>query len=86
MTTTNEKETKMDPEQKIYNALIELLDRSKIVAEHDHTSSGEAVLSVKNLGLMVFIEIYDHNDGTHDVVPLRDLIHEITHWEDAIST
>lgn len=71
----------MNQQSEMYAALTEYLGKYKLKATPSHTSSGEEIIEVDNLGLMIFVEVYDRDNGEHDVVPLRDLVDKIVNWD-----
>jgi len=62
-------------------ALQKLLESQGITATHCHSSSGSPILRLPNeLSLMIMVEVYDQQDGSHKTVPLDELAQTITEW------
>jgi ligand-binding sensor domain-containing protein len=67
-------------EKQLYEALRKFLAEQGIKTEHSHCANGRILETENEIGLMIFAEVYDQIDGTHDVVPLFDLEETIKNW------
>lgn len=86
----------MSTEQQIYEKLLEHMETEGILPILCHSSNGDRILRVindplnleslyANLSLMVMVEVYDNEDGSHKTVPLGDLAQTIAEWPGPIS-
>lgn len=63
--------------------LKKFLESQGISATHCHSSDGSQILQLPNeLSLMIMVEVYDQQDGSHETVPLNELVRTITEWRD----
>lgn len=62
-------------------ALAAYLRTKGIETTKSHTSGGDPILETANeLGLALYVEINDQKDGSHETVPLEELVERLTDW------